>query len=51
MKEITDTLAKKHYEISYGIAEGDGLINYKRLVKSAEVKMNKQKLMHHQKHS
>lgn len=47
MKEITDTLAKKHYEISYGIAQGDGLINYKRLVKSAEIRMNKEKALHH----
>lgn len=47
MKDITDSLAKKQYEISYGITKGDGLINYKRLVKSAEVMMNKQKLIHH----
>lgn len=47
MNDITKTLAKKHYEISYGIAVGDGIISYKRLIKSAENMMNKQKLIHH----
>lgn len=47
MHEIMSILAKKHYEISYGIAVGDGIISYKRLIKSAENMMNKQKLIHH----